>query len=363
MSVDRQLCLVAMVAVTACGPFVDATGPTLTDEDGEVFCNVPAAELASALAPEAIRALQDPPLVGPAHPGAAYLDPSDRVVGLVVNGEPLAIPLDVLRFHEIANLDRGSARLAVTFCPLTGSSLAFDRGGVGDASLGVSGLLHNNNLVLYDRQEPASFFTQMRSGAATCGPGARTGLSLDVVPSIELEWEAWLAMYPGTLVPSNQTVDGAGFGDYDVNIHEEYERIDNPSMHIGMEIDPRRLPKERVLGVPVAGDGALVFPFEELRRRELRAITALTGSIVVFWDASANAAVAYEAEIDGGRLTFEVMTGGYVDLETGSRWRLDGLAVDGPLAGRRLEPVPGSYVSFWFAWAKFFPETVLWDGL
>ena len=32
------------------------------------------------------------------------------------------------------------------------------------------------------------------------------------------------------------------------------------------------------------------------------------------------------------------------------------------LAGRRLEQITGAFVSFWFAWAAFFPETVVWDG-
>jgi len=33
-----------------------------------------------------------------------------------------------------------------------------------------------------------------------------------------------------------------------------------------------------------------------------------------------------------------------------------GLAIDGPLSGERLEPIPhGNH--FWFAWAVFKPET------
>ena len=36
----------------------------------------------------------------------------------MLEGEPLAIPLNVLRFHEIANLTRATKSIAVTFCPL-----------------------------------------------------------------------------------------------------------------------------------------------------------------------------------------------------------------------------------------------------
>ena len=37
------------------------------------------------------------------------------------------------------------------------------------------------------------------------------------------------------------------------------------------------------------------------------------------------------------------------DEETGSLWNLAGLAVDGPLAGTRLQQLPG-YSAYWFAW-------------
>ena len=50
------------------------------------------------------------------------------------------------------------------------------------------------------------------------------------------------------------------------------------------------------------------------------------------------------------------------DLETGSTWTLEGLAVDGPLLGTQLEPVAEAFVAFWFAWAAFHPGTQLWKA-
>jgi Protein of unknown function (DUF3179) len=66
--------------------------------------------------------------------------------------------------------------------------------------------------------------------------------------------------------------------------------------------------------------------------------------------------------VDGRRLTF-IREGGedapITDRETGSTWAVLGEAVDGPLAGRRLEPVThGDH--FWFARAAFSPETTTW---
>ena len=246
----------------------------------------------------------------------------------------------------------------MTYCPLTGSSLVFDRSGVGGAELGVSGVLHHNNLVMFDRADDPSFFTQMWRGAATCGPAAAAGTRLPLSPSVEMRWDAWRRLHPNTVVVSRDT--GHPFG-YTTNPNLEYERIDNPLLLIPAPIDARRPPKERVLGIPAGGNGGTAFPFEELKRRERLAIPTLNGSIVVFWDRSAEAAVAFSTELDGERLGFVATGRGYADTATGSDWTLDGLAVAGPLVGRRLSPIVDAYVSFWFAWSTFHPETIVWN--
>ena len=51
-----------------------------------------------------------------------------------------------------------------------------------------------------------------------------------------------------------------------------------------------------------------------------------------------------------------------MDVETGSEWTVEGLAVSGARAGEILDPVPGTFVAFWFAWAAFQPETAIWGA-
>jgi len=67
----------------------------------------------------------------------------------------------------------------------------------------------------------------------------------------------------------------------------------------------------------------------------------------------------YDPVVDGRALTFSPAgQRDFTDRETGSRWSLTGLAVDGPLAGRRLTAL-AHQDAFWFAWAAFQPETAL----
>lgn len=60
--------------------------------------------------------------------------------------------------------------------------------------------------------------------------------------------------------------------------------------------------------------------------------------------------------VDGESLTFVSVAGEIRDEKTDSVWNTLGLAIGGPLAGTRLEPVVHGN-DFWFAWAGFWPDT------
>ena len=80
------------------------------------------------------------------------------------------------------------------------------------------------------------------------------------------------------------------------------------------------------------------------------------GALVVFWDRSSQAAMVYSPKVDNLTLTFSVVDGFITDDQTGSKWRVDGLATGGPMAGERLQPEESAFVAFWFAWPEFYPE-------
>lgn len=305
---------------------------------------------------DCVAALWNPELIAPDE--AEYLNADSRVIGLTVDGQPYAVPLNVLWWHEVANFDAKETQLVVTYCPLTGSSLAFDRAAIGGQKFGVSGLLFKNNLVMYDSTRQESLWPQM-SRAAGCGP--RAGAALSMIPSIEMVWDGWVSLHPDTRVIT---------GPNDPNQYErypygDYDELSNPRLSVPMEIDDRRPPKERVLGVPKS-EGGIAFPFGELDNgAPVRAIAATRGrqeALVIFWDRARRAAMAYRPFIDGERLTFSVTDEHIRDNETGSTWRIDGEATAGPLRGRRLEPFAEAFVSFWFAWAAFQPDTQIWSG-
>lgn len=308
---------------------------------------------------DAIPALSDPPFVAAGDHGAAYLRDRFRVVGLRVGETYLAVPHNILWWHEIVNLDVDDLQLAVTYCPLTGSALVFDRGSVAGAELGVSGLLFLNNLILYDRREPSSLFPQMMR-QASCGPN--TGLRLVTYPAVEMTWETWRTLHPDTRVVSGATGYARDYTRYPYGSYEDL--ADTTTLYPMPSLDTSRPPKERVLGIPDGAGGGIAFPFQELsdpdRPRRVIQRTVAGTPLVVLWDEPAQAAAAFLPALGGQAIELTVEGGRFVDGGTGSVWTVDGLAVGGSLRGERLTPVQPAYVAFWFAWSAFQPHTEVW---
>jgi len=130
-----------------------------------------------------------------------YLVSKDRVIGVTVNGASRAYPLLVMQCHEIANDTLGGVPIAVTYNPLCDSVVVFDRRVGGEViEFGVSGLLYNSNMLMYDRRPDAageSLWCQLL-GYAVAGP--RVGTDLTVLDADVTDWAAWLAAHPATTV-------------------------------------------------------------------------------------------------------------------------------------------------------------------
>jgi hypothetical protein len=346
--------VLATLGLSACG----GSG-TLPEEFLTEMCNELQVGLISGASKDGIPSLTDPEMVPVDHHRANYLLSTDRVIGLQVDGEYLAFPHNILWWHEIINLNK--LGLAITYCPLTGSSMVFKRDAADGAEFGVSGFLFQNNLVMYDRARNGTTETlwPQMLGGARCGPGE--GQDLGMVPALEIEWADWVALHPDTRVVGDDTGHSRDYRRYP---YGDYEFESNSLTLFAQQAhDTRRPPKERVLGIPFADGGGIAFPFGTLRDIGDLAVVHESGAggeaIVVFWDSAARAAMAYRTGALG--LRFEVTDGAFVDVGTGSQWSLEGEALSGPLAGQRLEAVPEAYVSFWFAFSTFFDNAKLWS--
>jgi hypothetical protein len=125
-------------------------------------------------------------------------DPSDRVVVVDAADPPRAYPVRYLNYHEIVNdvLDDGRP-VAVTWCPLCGSGVVYDRVVDGRAlEFGVSGKLADDDLVLYDRETGSEY----KQSSGECIGGEFAGETLTVLPGAMISWRDFQDSYPDGIV-------------------------------------------------------------------------------------------------------------------------------------------------------------------
>ncbi len=297
---------------------------------------------------------------------ANWLSDRSPVIALEIDGEARAYPLAILMWHEIANDEVAGMPVAVTFCPLCNSSVTFDRRVEGDVlDFGVSGLLRNSDLIMYDRQSET--WWQQLTGEGLVGEYA--GVPLDIVPSQVIGFGRFAERYPEGLVMSRETGYNRQYG---INPYSNYDsRAGRPFLFRG-EIDQRLGSAVDHVLAAIIGDSAKAYPFEILR--EQRVINDSIGDrpIVVFFQSGVASALGdsvidsardigtagmYEASFDGEALQFSAKAdGNFIDAQTQSTWNAFGEAIDGELAGSQLNWVH-AFPHFWFAWAAFHPET------
>jgi hypothetical protein len=224
-------------------------------------------------------------------------------------------------------------------------------------TFGVSGKLYANGLVMYDHQTD-SLWSHVRGDAMT---GQLAGTRLDIVPAMHTTWGVWRRLHPHTLVldPSRSPYRR----DYSVDPYEDYYANEQIGVLGSPSTDPRVSPKQFVVGVR-RGDAVKAYPFAALSATPV-VNDDLAGPIAVVFDTGAASATVFERRLGERELTFEPLRTEALrlrDRETGSIWDgRTGQALAGPLAGRRLVPVPATH-AFWFGWRDHHSNTDVYES-
>lgn len=259
-------------------------------------------------AKDGIPAIDNPHFVAAGQ--ARFLQADDFVLGIEYQGLTKAYPINILNWHEIVNDRFNGAPVVITFCPLCGSGMAYSAVINGKPhSFGVSGLLYNSDVLLYDR-ETQSLWSQLMSQAIS---GPYKGKRLDSLPLRHTTWQDWQTRHPDTLVLSTKT----GFNrDYRNSPYADY--IERPQIMFPVTAVSKRFhPKEEVLGLEIGGQFK-AYPFIELEKSADSFTETVGGqSITLRYDRQHRSAAAYDQQ---GKLLPGVRT-------------------------------------FWFAWYAFHPQT------
>ena len=290
---------------------------------------------------------------------AGYLDDDDLVLGFVVGAEARAYPHKILDWHEIINDKVGEVSLSVTYCPLTGTGIGWNREIDGKiTTFGVSGLLYNSNLIPYDRQTDSNW-SQIR---LDCVNGNMIGTDIETFTLLETTWKTWKEMYPSTMVISTKTGHSR---DYDRYPYGSY-RTNNDYLIFPVANEDNRIPvKERIHGI-VASGNAKVYPFS-LFGEEVTVImdSFKDENFVVVGNNTDNFAVSFKRDPgDGTAISFSAVQDQYPVVmtdEEGNMWDVFGTAVSGPRTGTRLQHAR-SLIGYWFSFAAFYPSVSIHEN-
>ena len=311
---------------------------------GGVKHSVPLDQIKSGGPPkDGIPSIDDPKFVR----DAEFVSDDDMVIGINMDGQARAYPLFILVWHEIVNDKIGDTPVAVTYCPLCYTSQVFDRriNGV-ETEFGTSGKLYNSNLVMYDRNTD-SMWSQALGEAIV---GELTGYKLQKIPFDLAKWSDWKRLNPDTTILSTETGHLRSYG---VDPYGDYYTNSDVIFPVSNS-DDRMHPKEIIFGFD-SGESFKAYKASDVSEKKL-INDSVGGQDLVLVSVAPSVARAFERNMNGQTLEF-VMDGNVMsDIQTGSKWTHDGLAVSGPLQGTILKRIPFS-PGFWFEWVAFHPQT------
>ncbi|MCP5062504.1 MAG: DUF3179 domain-containing protein [Ignavibacteriae bacterium] len=298
-----------------------------------------------------------------------WLAENEPVIYVKIDGIAKAYPLQILMFHEIVNDKIGDVPVLVSFCPLCYSGIVYNRTLNGlDVNFGVSGLLRNSDLVMYD-QLSESFWQQFTGEAIV---GEMLGQKLDVIQSQIISFKDFALSNPNGIVLSKETCFERPYGK---NPYVGYDYESTIPLLFRGKKDNRLSQNEKVIGIRL-DDFSKAYPYSITSEQNIIYDKIDDMKIVIFHlpgtassmddrlikdSKDVGATGVFIPQIGSLELTFYFADEKLIDKQTKSIWNITGKSISGKLKGKQLNPIPhGDY--FAFAWLAFRPNSLIYTS-
>lgn len=358
----KKLMLVALLfAVSGCSSVTtnsDDSNTNTPKADKEWL--IPQDEVVNGgVAKEGIPSIDDPGFLPTTE--IDYVDDDRLIIGVRVGDTIKGYPHQIMDHHEIVNDKIDQRPYSLTYCPLTGTGIAWDRTIDGETiEFGVSGLLFRNNLIPFDRKTDTNYSQMQMRGVN----GPRSGEKLETLQVIQTTWSTWKKMFPNAKVLSDKT----GFRrNYDQFLYGEEYLEENSEPLFPLTVEPKALggigAKERVYGIieknadieTAVVETYVIDNFGNGVHLKERFVGG--ADYIIVGSSDWDFATGFEKKLsDGTELSLEPVQNSLPIIlkdQEGNRWDIFGYAVEGPRKGERLVPAK-AYYGYWFAWVEFF---------
>lgn len=292
-----------------------------------------------------------------------FLDDADLVLGLVHNNSAVAYPHPILDWHEIINTEIDEIKIAITYCPLTGTGIGWSREVRGNiTTFGVSGLLYNSNLIPYDRATDSYWSQQLSVGVF----GENYRYESRIIPLVETTWATWKKMYPETIIVNSST---GHIRDYTLYPYPNYKENDRLIFPVSI-LDKTLHIKERVHGIvfsEVAGfDGKVskVYRFKDFKSLKIIKDSFHSINLIIVGSESDNIFVSFFTQkLNDEELDLSIIENKLPIImkdQFGNEYDIFGKIVMGPNMGQQLRNTQ-SFMGYWFSFAAFFPSPAIYS--
>jgi len=288
-------------------------------------------------------------------------------IAMLPNG-PHIYPQQYMLWHQVVNEVVDDRAFAITYCPVTGTLMAYDA-----TMQGVNlifdveghttqneffGFLYDGNSVLMDRNTGSLWLQE--TGMAFDGP--MLGRGMPTIPVFWTTWEYAKKVYPNAPVLAKPR----GRRPYGRDPYGSYLREGTYYDNDVLVYQPRRLDKTFPRKAPM-----LCLEYDKLLMaidikyvKKLGAVNFFMGPVpmLAVHDKNLDVVRVYNRQIWADPFLFRIQDGKLIDLETKSVWDpATGKALEGNMAGSSMKEYFGVY-SMWFAWYSINPETLYIPG-
>lgn len=242
-----------------------------------------------------------------------WIEDNELVLAIIYKDVKRVYPLQIMVWHEIVNDEIAGEPILITYCPLCGSGIAYERTIEGnEVEFGTSGKLYNSNLVMYDRKTN-SYWSQIEGLAIV---GELTGMKLKPLSIDTVVWRDWKVAHADSEVLSQETGYSRPYGNDPYGNYYEDSFLLFP-----LENEDNRVhPKTVIFGIEVYGE------FKAYREDDLKGLKIINDNV---------GGVDIRIERDDAGIVK------ITNLENGEE-----------IVKER---------DFWFAWYAFHPDTGLYE--
>ncbi|HYC51438.1 MAG TPA: DUF3179 domain-containing (seleno)protein [Gemmatimonadaceae bacterium] len=266
----------------------------------------------------------------------SVVDSARLVVGVALNGDARAYPLQFIGYHHQVRDSISGAPILVSYCTVCRTGRVFSPTVDGDVDeFRLVGMDHFN--AMFEDRKTKSWWRQVNGEAAT---GAAKGKRLTEIASVQLPLSQWLAMYPNSLI---MQPDSALAHRYPTSY--AYETGESRSALTGTDTVSWE-EKAWVVGVSIAGESR-AYDWNRLKRE--RVVNDVVGGTPIVLALARDSASFFVHARPDSATRFALRND---SLVSGHHV----FAVTGRGKGGALRAVPASQ-EFWHSWRTFNPGT------